>query len=50
MIGQFGNEIIMKLDLFKILRPLAPVFIKCSISVISMICNFFMMLFLVEKV
>jgi len=50
MIGQWGYGIIMRYDLFAIFRSLAPILIKCGITGITMLCNFFMMKFMVEAI
>jgi len=50
MIGQWGYEIVMRYDLFMIFRPFAAILIKCGITGITMICNFFMMKFLTEAI
>jgi len=50
MIGQWGYEIIMRYDLLAIFRSFAPILIKCCITGITMLCNFFMMRFMVEAI
>ena len=50
MIGQWGYEIIMLYDLFAVFRSYAPILIKCGITGITILCNFFMMTLMVEKI
>ena len=50
MFGQWGHETIMRLESFAIFRPLAPILIKCGITGITLICNFFMMKYLAETI
>jgi len=50
MIGQWGYGIIMRYDLFSSFRSFAPIIVKCGITGITMLCNFFMMKFIVEVI
>jgi putative flippase GtrA len=50
MIGQWGYGIIMRYDLFAIFRPFAAILVKCGITGITMLCNFFTMKFIVEAI
>jgi putative flippase GtrA len=50
IIGQWGYGIIMHYDLFIIFRPIAAILVKCAITGITMMCNFFMMKFIVEAI
>jgi len=49
-IGQWGYRIIMRYDLLAIFRSFAPVLVKCGITGITMLCNFFVMKFMVEAI
>lgn len=48
MLGQWLYDELIQFELNKIIISLAPVLVKCGITVISMTCNFFMMRFLTE--
>ena len=50
MIGQWGHETIVSFDLFRFFHSFAPIFIKCCITGITVVCNFFMMRFLAESI
>ena len=50
MFGQLVHKMMIRFELFTIFRPFAPVLIKCGITSITMICNFFMIRFLAEVI
>jgi len=49
-LGQWGYDIVMHYELFTVFRAYAAILIKCGITGLTMICNFFMLKFLAEAI